>query len=186
MGLSIPGYVLAGGRSSRMGVDKAWVVVDGRPMAVRVGRALLDGGALPVHVVGKDPKLANLGLPFVSDDSDRVHPLVGVCAALDHARSLGAARALVAPCDVPLLRGDAVARLLAADQPVVARAGGYRHSLFAVLDVEMRDALWRAVEVDSAARFALASLPGLDLPAEQLLNVNAPQEIPGGDDLLRR
>ena len=55
--------ILAGGRSSRMGRDKALVEVDGRALALRVADALRRAGADPVAAVGGDlPALARLGL----------------------------------------------------------------------------------------------------------------------------
>jgi hypothetical protein len=36
----VTGYVLCGGRSTRMGRDKAFVQIEGRPLALRVADAL--------------------------------------------------------------------------------------------------------------------------------------------------
>ena len=41
------GVVLTGGASTRMGSDKAFVTVDGVPMAVRVADALWEAGCRP-------------------------------------------------------------------------------------------------------------------------------------------
>ena len=45
------GFVLAGGRSSRMGRDKAFVEFEGRLLVERA-IAILKGAALPVHMAG--------------------------------------------------------------------------------------------------------------------------------------
>ena len=46
------GVVLAGGASRRMGADKAFTEVDGRPMVMVAVDALVEGGALAVQVIG--------------------------------------------------------------------------------------------------------------------------------------
>ena len=46
------GAVLTGGRSRRMGTDKALVAVEGRPMVVRVAAALRAAGARGLPVAG--------------------------------------------------------------------------------------------------------------------------------------
>ena len=53
-GIAFAGAVLTGGRSSRMGRDKATLPVDGVPMAARVADALRRAGAEPVLAVGGD------------------------------------------------------------------------------------------------------------------------------------
>ena len=53
-GIAFAGAVLTGGRSSRMGQDKATLPVDGVPMAARVAGALRRAGAEPVLAVGGD------------------------------------------------------------------------------------------------------------------------------------
>jgi len=165
-----------------MGSDKAFVDVGGRPMALRVARAMVDAGATPVHVVGKDPRLAKLGLPLVPDCDDAQHPLVGLVTALRHAAEQGRERVLTAPCDLPLLGPQHLAALLRADQPVVARTVDRRHPLLAVLGVEQLPALTTALEARVSVRAALAALPGIELPEDALLNVNRPDEIPDVPD----
>ena len=67
-GIAFAGAVLTGGRSSRMGRDKATLPVDGVPMAARVADALRRAGAEPVLAVGGDQAaLEALGLTWVAD-----------------------------------------------------------------------------------------------------------------------
>ncbi|RME25784.1 MAG: molybdenum cofactor guanylyltransferase [Deltaproteobacteria bacterium] len=172
------GYVLAGGQSRRMGRPKAFIEIGGLPMALRVARAMVDAGVQPVHLVGKDPSLASLGLPLVPDGTPDQHPLVGLVRALEHAAGIGRVRALVAPCDLPLLGPEHLVALLRADRPVVARTADRRHPLLAVLETAMLPDLQEALASRLSVRAALAALPGVELPADALLNVNHPHEIP--------
>jgi molybdopterin-guanine dinucleotide biosynthesis protein A len=77
------GAVLTGGRSSRMGTDKALLEVAGRPLAAYSGAALRDAGAQPVLAVGGDGvALARLGFDVVPDLHPDAGPLGGVLTAL--------------------------------------------------------------------------------------------------------
>ena len=79
------GAVLCGGRSRRMGRDKALVEVDGRPMAVRVAEALAAAGAADVVAVGGDAgRLRAHGLTTVPDRWPGAGPLGGILTALGH------------------------------------------------------------------------------------------------------
>ncbi len=109
MGLS--GFVLAGGRSTRMGQDKALLNWHGRPLLDHMV-GLLRTVANPVHVVGRDPlpdRLPGLG------------PLSGIATGLE--TSFTAANLFVA-VDLPLLTRDLFnylrSRIESSSHPLVA------------------------------------------------------------------
>jgi molybdopterin-guanine dinucleotide biosynthesis protein A len=101
------GAVLAGGRSTRMGRDKALLTVDGVGMAVRVARVLAEAGAAEVRCIGGDADaLGALGLTVVADEHPGEGPLGGLLTAL------GATQlpfVVAAPCDL-VAPGSDVAR----------------------------------------------------------------------------
>ncbi len=110
------GAVLAGGTSSRMGTDKAFVEIGGVPMVVRAVGALRAAGAAPVLVVGGDAvRLNGLGLDALGDLFPGEGPLGGVITALraldSHSDALDAVVTL--PCDVISPDAAAVRRVLA-------------------------------------------------------------------------
>ncbi len=106
------GAVLCGGASRRMGSDKALLVVDGRPMAVRVADALATAGARPVRAVGGDPDaLAAVGLEVVPDLDPGEGPLGGIVTAL---AALPSDVVFVASCDLVDPSSEAVAATVAA------------------------------------------------------------------------
>jgi molybdopterin-guanine dinucleotide biosynthesis protein A len=92
------GAVLTGGRSTRMGTDKALLTMDGVAMAVRVAHVLAAAGAAEVRCIGGDAdELGALGLTVVADEHPGEGPLGGLLTAL------GATRlpyVVVAPCDL--------------------------------------------------------------------------------------
>ena len=77
------GAVLCGGRSRRMGRDKALIPVGGAPMVVRVAEALWVAGARDVVGVGRKPRaLAALRLATIPDGQPGMGPAAGIVTAL--------------------------------------------------------------------------------------------------------
>lgn len=99
------GFVLAGGRSSRMGSDKALVELCGEPL-IRRALAVLRGAGLEAAIVGAQPDLSEYGR-VVADAGGG--PLDGVCSALE---STTADFAVFLSVDMPLLPSALVAFLL--------------------------------------------------------------------------
>ena len=91
------GFVLAGGRSSRMGTDKAQLLLHGQPLAAHALATLRLAG-LAASFAGGHPSLATLA-PLI-EDSLRLGPLSGICAALASTQS---DCSLFLPVDLPLL-----------------------------------------------------------------------------------
>lgn len=108
------GAVLAGGASSRMGADKAFIEIDGVPMVARAAEALRAAGAGPVLVVGgDDDRLGALGLDTLPDRYPGEGPLGGVITALGVLDAYGDIEAVVTlPCDVTSPDPAAVRRVL--------------------------------------------------------------------------
>ena len=91
------GILLTGGRSRRLGVDKATLVVDGETLAVRAGRRLAAVCA-PAIEVGD----GRSGLPAVREQPPRSGPLAALAAAGDALRQRGhRGPALLLAVDLP-------------------------------------------------------------------------------------
>ncbi|MFO7291922.1 MAG: molybdenum cofactor guanylyltransferase [Actinomycetes bacterium] len=122
------GVILAGGRSSRMGSDKAGHVVAGRPMIEWVGAAL-DAVSDRVVVAGRDDPVAGYA-PIPDPGPSHRGPLAGVVAALE---AFGDAVVVVAT-DQPWVRAETLRGLIErmGDLPVVPVDGGIRQTTCAV------------------------------------------------------
>jgi len=108
-GESIAGYILAGGESSRMGVDKGLLEIAGVPMIVRTARLVESAVGLPAVVVGTPEKYLGLGLRAIADDWPGCGPLGGIATAL---RASEAEWNLVVACDLPYLTREWLEYLL--------------------------------------------------------------------------
>jgi molybdopterin-guanine dinucleotide biosynthesis protein A len=104
------GAVLTGGYASRMGRDKACLLVAGVPMATQVARAMLEAGAKEVFAVGGDAEILRvLGLRLVPDQVPHEGPLAGIIAAL---RDASEEVVVVTACDMPWIRERHVAGIV--------------------------------------------------------------------------
>ncbi len=103
--MDVTGIVLAGGRSSRMGSDKATLVVEGRTLLQRAVDALEAAGVREVVLVGAPGRAlpevtTTLPLRHTTDPVEGEGPLQGILAGLEAA---SCEVALVVGCDMPYL-----------------------------------------------------------------------------------
>lgn len=105
--MSFGAGILLGGRSSRMGVDKAMLDWNGRTAVDRVADLARTLGAAPVVAIGRPVA----GLASVLDGGQG--PVGGVIEAISHLRELGCERVLVLAVDAPTLTADDIVPLLA-------------------------------------------------------------------------
>ncbi len=113
------GVVVAGGRGRRMGQDKAQVLLDGQPMARRVGAALQAVAEEVFLVTNRPGRHRNLGLPTRHDLVPNLGPLGGLYTALVFSPHPWC---LLAACDYPLLSPGTVRTLLARANDTLADA----------------------------------------------------------------
>jgi len=110
-GTVLVGTVLVGGGSTRMGVDKATMLLDGQKMARYSTQALRDAGIDRILIGGGHAALAlELGAELVPDLVEGCGPLGGLHAALSRASvshcspevaAEGDLVVVITPCDVP-------------------------------------------------------------------------------------
>ena len=110
------GYVLAGGRSSRMGEDKALLEFGGRTMLERAAAALAEARVSPVKIVVNERQAGFFRERFpsfalVTDVYPERGALGGLHAALADCRT---DFAVLLAVDLPYVTGAALAKLVAA------------------------------------------------------------------------
>lgn len=190
----VDGFVLAGGRSARMGRDKARVRFPADdPMAVHIA-SVVEQVCRRVAVIRRtDDDMTwrrRNGTPLeVVHESETMprHPLRGLVTACEAAR---ADRLLVVPCDVPYLTPDDLKTLLtaaaaAATRPtvdpvratVIASTDSRIHPLVGVFPRAIRAAAARAADEERAARHFLANAQRVELTAAALRNINTPNDL---------
>ncbi len=109
-GGSRAGFVLVGGRSSRMGQDKALLEFQGSTMAARIAE-IVRGVAGNVTLIGPQDRYRDLGYTVIADRVAKCGPLGGVYTALLASR---AEWNLMVACDMPFVTAALLDELFAA------------------------------------------------------------------------
>lgn len=110
MSFALGAIILAGGRSSRMGCDKALLSWNGQRAIDRIADLARSAGAGAVLVSGRD-----YGLPFISDPEPECGPAAGVITTA--AAMQGVTRILVLAVDAPTLTPADIRLLINAAPP---------------------------------------------------------------------
>ncbi|MFO1116269.1 MAG: molybdenum cofactor guanylyltransferase MobA [Beijerinckiaceae bacterium] len=185
----ILGLALAGGQSRRMGADKAFIALGGRPLiAHAIARLRSQCAAVAISANGDAGRFAAFGAPVIADDvKDFAGPLAGVLAGLDHAARNGFDAIVTLPVDTPFAPHDLAVRLVAGRgqaRIAAAASGGRTHHAVALWATALAGELRRALETEgerSVARFAARYNPAIvEWPTEALdpfFNVNAPADL---------
>jgi molybdopterin-guanine dinucleotide biosynthesis protein A len=100
--MSVAGYVLAGGNSSRMGTDKAKLQMNGISLAARTA-SFVHSATGSATLVGDPAKYGDLGFRVIPDRRTGQGPLAGMEVALADSNSEWT---LIVACDLVALRQD--------------------------------------------------------------------------------
>ena len=186
---SFDAVLLAGGKSTRMGTDKAGVLIQGQPLWRRQLATLRALGPDEIFISGRDSgPYAGEGLEILKDLSVERGPLSGLESALVRTKK---PYLVVLAIDLPAMRPDFLARLvkvaISRGRSVVPRDGESFEPLAAVYsgaicglvverlqsgDYSLQNFIRRAVELDLVLPYPLS-------PGEQPLfrNVNEPGDL---------
>lgn len=183
----LSGAILVGGRSRRMGSDKALLRINGELLVARLEKTLATFCDEVLLVGGDATRFAGLGLTarWVPDAEADVGPLGGILGALESARHEAC---LVVACDMPFVTPELVTAMAAQgrDYRVLACAAG--EPLLAIYTRACIDPLRAAIAGgELAARRFLARAGAQALPTEVLdfvdpqhrgaTNVNVPEDL---------
>ncbi len=180
--LKTAGFILAGGRSTRMGSDKAALEIGGLTLLEQVARHAA-AAAGPVTIIGPADRYGGAGWPVIADRRSGRGPLAGIETALE----LRAAEwNLIVAVDMPGLRAEFLARILGAaiesqaDCLLPVSPSGYPEPLCAVYHSRCLAAVSAALDRDqNKITAALEGLQVLHFPIhnqESVTNVNTPED----------
>jgi molybdenum cofactor guanylyltransferase len=183
----VAALILAGGKSTRMGADKVFVMLDGQTLlerALELARLV----TADVRIVGSAEKFAGFA-PVVEDIFRECGPLGGIHAGL---RSSSAELNLVLAVDVPFVPVELLRYLMVRAREseaiaVVPRVGGwqplcavYRREFAGMAESALRkgqykiDALFDSVLTEAIEQ---AELEAAGFSAEMFRNLNTPEEL---------
>lgn len=165
------GAVLAGGRSSRFGSDKADATIRGMPLVERAADAI--GMVEAMAVVGGPPRANLAHLPDLPRPG--LGPLGGIAGALVHARSRGMDAVLTIACDTPAVPSEVIGALLRRGPSYVEDAPTLGYWPVGLADPLLA---WLDREGDRSIRRWARSVGALPIVADVAIpNVNTPEDL---------
>ncbi|NWF67537.1 MAG: molybdenum cofactor guanylyltransferase [Chloroflexi bacterium] len=182
--------VIAGGKSARMGTDKAFVPLLGKPLIEHVLARVAGLGQSETLLITNQPAAyAHLKLPLYSDVLPEKGSLGGIYSALYYSAH---PFTLCVACDMPFLNPSLLAHLLAQRgaqvDVIVPRVEGYPEGMHAVYSKACLPAIRARLDADQlkiigfydAVRVTYldeaAWLP-FDRHGLSFLNINTPEEL---------
>jgi molybdopterin-guanine dinucleotide biosynthesis protein A len=127
----VNGYILAGGKSSRMGTDKGLLLLKGKPLVQWV----IDGMRQSVNeifIVSGNPLYKQFNVPVIDDELKNAGPAAGIYTAISHSHT---PLNFIVSCDTPMISKPAVDFLIEQaqhHQVTVPVFNGFIHPLFGV------------------------------------------------------
>ena len=107
--MRIPGIILAGGKSRRMGQAKPFLMMNGKRMIDVAAEKLKELFSEVVIVTDRKGEFAGLGCKVVEDIVKGCGPLGGICTGL---RGIAGDGAFFVACDMPFLHKGLILRLI--------------------------------------------------------------------------
>lgn len=133
----VEAFVLAGGKSSRMGRDKGMVLLQGKPMISYVLEAF-ENTKIPVNIIANDVAYRSFEFPVYNDIVAEKGPMGGLLTAFENSES---GVVFLVSCDMPLISSEAINRLLELadkDAIVAATVGERVNPLFALYPLSLK------------------------------------------------
>jgi molybdopterin-guanine dinucleotide biosynthesis protein A len=194
--MTLTAILLVGGRSRRMGQDKATLLIAGEPLWQRQLRILNGLQPKTVRVSARvAPAWSPKEIEVVLDANPSRGPLSGVAAALGR---LETSHLLVLAVDLPQMTAEHLRKLWSLARPgigVIPQQGDYFEPLCAVYPVEALIAAEAALNSQDASlqHFAQTLLRQTQSVAYEIapdelplyLNMNTPSDLPAGEQVKR-
>ncbi len=179
--LPVGAYLLAGGASRRMGIDKALLLFDGHPLLVQTHKLLASIVPDP-QLVAPVGRYEQLGFSPLVDRRPGCGPMAGIETALIHS---GLEWNLILACDLPYITRDWLIHLVEtalAAPPRVACVSTGDNPLLAVWRKSALPTVQRALDSSNfRLRDLMKPLDALNLipPDPKILaNWNRPEDLP--------
>jgi molybdopterin-guanine dinucleotide biosynthesis protein A len=158
------GYILAGGKSSRMGADKGLLLIEGKAMieyVIEQMQPVFDN----LVIVSNNPEYEKFGLKVIPDLIKDIGPAGGIYTALNHSDSQ---MNFMVSCDMPLVTAAAIEFIVAnanESQIVLLENQGKLEPLFGVYSKDCEEKWLQLIQQekvklqDMVLHFKLKTIP---------------------------
>lgn len=133
----ITGIILAGGKSSRMGMNKSLLKIGGKTIIERIVDLMKSIFSEIIIITNSPNEYASLKLPMYEDIYKWKGPLAGIHSALTHSQT---EKNFVISCDTPLMTKDMIEYIVnfQTQKPIVfCEAAGYHQPLVGIYKKEI-------------------------------------------------
>jgi molybdopterin-guanine dinucleotide biosynthesis protein A len=181
--------IMAGGKSSRMGRDKSFVELLGKPMIEHLIGRIQGLGQETILITNRPVDYAHLGLPMFGDVLPEKGSLGGIYTAIHYSAN---PYTLVIACDMPFVNPDLLRYMIGlADgsyEVIVPRVEGYPEGLHAIYHKACLEPIRQQIEAGRLKVIGFyedVRVRYLDEPEYQpfdpqrlsFRNINTPQEV---------
>jgi molybdenum cofactor guanylyltransferase len=128
---TVTGYILAGGKSSRMGTDKGLILFNGKSIIEHIMEQL-QPVTDKVIIVSNNPAYEKFGVEVITDLVREIGPAGGIFTALSHSKT---AQIFVLSCDMPFVTTAAIEYVIqhaSQSQITIASHDGRSEPLFGI------------------------------------------------------
>ncbi len=188
--------VLAAGRGSGLGADRAGATLDGQALIAYPLAAAREAGLEAVVVAKRSSRLPSLAGRVRYEPDSPEHPLCGVVRGVEYARERGAGGVVLVACDMPLLtpallrwmaglRGTVMVQLDGRPQPAPARVRTAHLPQLQQALISLRSPALAIAALDPRI-VDERDLSAFGAPDELCLNVSGPEQLERASSLLAR
>ena len=194
MNSTITGVILAGGKSLRMGTDKALLKLDGRPLVAHVASTLQSVFDRVLLVANDASAYRSIGLETYGDVFLDCGPLGGIHSGLVHA---GGSGVFICACDTPFITANLVryiaefpsssaVKIPSFNQQLHPLCGLYTQRCLQPVTEQLEAGRYRVLDfVDSIEAAVIPIAPDLPFYRKNLLtNFNTREEYSGNKNNL--
>jgi molybdopterin-guanine dinucleotide biosynthesis protein A len=190
--MRVVGAVIAGGRASRLGGEKAFLAFAGSTLietVVKRFRPQVDELVLNLRA---DVPAALTNFPVIHDTDLDIGPLAGVMVCLAWAAGRKADFLATVPCDTPFLPLDLVAQLGGAVKPnqSIYACDERRHYLCALWPTSALDQLRTEARRSRRLSDVHSALKGFGIPvhasSHAFLNINTEEDVRAAQSIIRQ
>lgn len=184
--IEISAVILSGGKSSRMGQDKAGLILDGQTFLARLEENLAQADEILLSI-GKKSDYPENPINHVTDRFPGCGPLAGIHAAMEVCRN---PILFVVSCDMPFVDIELVKNLLpylteSVDAVVPVEKSGkkhvlcalYRRSIKKIVEAQLESGDYKVQHILEKIRVCYVAVEGLsEHGLNGLWNINTPQD----------
>jgi molybdenum cofactor guanylyltransferase len=181
--MNILGAVIAGGKSTRMGSEKALIKLGSKTLILRVvDRLLPQVDDAIINANGDTKRLEFLELDIVPDiETELQTPLAGLHAALSYAAEEDFDAVVTVPSDTPFLPRDLVEKL-SGTKPAIANSKGQDHYLTGFWPVKLLPQLQKTITTSNRVQDWVAASGAVKVnwraeDYDPFMNINTPADL---------